>query len=134
EEIFRAAHTLKGMSATMGFDDLAQLTHKLENVFDGIRYDKIQVQTEMMDHLFHADDALNEIVEDISNGGNDKKDVKDIVSLVNLNEQGETLDKFEQHPTHASNNDENNPVIKVDESQLTMLDDSQEQGHEQYEN
>src|SRR5699024_12343128 len=66
EEIFRAAHTLKGMSATMGFDDLAQLTHKLENVFDGIRYDKIQVQTEMMDHLFHAVDALNEMVEDIS--------------------------------------------------------------------
>src|SRR5699024_12378508 len=33
EEIFRVAHTLKGMSATMGFDDLAQLTHKLENVF-----------------------------------------------------------------------------------------------------
>src|SRR5699024_10190968 len=70
EEVFRAAHTLKGMSATMGFDDLAQLTHKLENVFDGIQYDKIQVQTEMMDHSFHAVDAFNEMVEDISNGGN----------------------------------------------------------------
>src|SRR5699024_1512957 len=89
EEIFRAAHTLKGMSATMGFDDLAQLTHKLENIFDGIRYDKIQVQTEMIDHLFHAVDA--------------------------------------------SNNDENNPVIKVDEFQLTILGESQEQGFEQYE-
>lgn len=133
EEIFRAAHTLKGMSATMGFDDLAQLTHKLENVFDGIRYDKIQVQTEMMDHLFHAVDALNEMVEDISNGGNGKKDVKDIVSLLNLIEQGESLDKFEQPPTHASNNDENNPVIKVDEFQLTILGESQEQGFEQYE-
>jgi len=36
-EIFRSAHTLKGMSATMGFDDLAQLTHKMENVLDAVR-------------------------------------------------------------------------------------------------
>src|SRR5690625_7974751 len=41
EEIFRAAHTIKGMSATMGFEDVAHLTHYIENVFDGIRYDKI---------------------------------------------------------------------------------------------
>src|SRR5699024_7873024 len=62
-----------------------------------------------------------------------KKDVKDIVSLLNLIERGESLDKFEQPPTHASNNDENNPVIKVDEFQLTILGESQEQGFEQYE-
>ncbi|MDA6156696.1 Hpt domain-containing protein, partial [Escherichia coli] len=36
-EIFRSAHTLKGMSATMGFEDLANLTHKMENVLDAIR-------------------------------------------------------------------------------------------------
>src|SRR5699024_3923241 len=101
EEIFRAAHTLKGMSATMGFDDLAQLTHKLENIFDGIRYDKIQVQTEMMDYVFHAINILYEMVEDNTNGGNAKKDVKDIVLLMNLIEKGESLDKFEPPPTHA---------------------------------
>src|SRR5699024_12814784 len=126
-ESLRAGQTVKGIVATVAFDNLEQLTHKLENVFDGIRYDKIQVQTEMMEHLFHAVDALNEMVEDISNGGNGKKDVKDIVSLLNLIEQGESLDKFEQPPTHASNNDENNPVIKVDEFQLTILGESQEQ-------
>src|SRR5699024_7675564 len=108
EEIFRAAHTLKGMSATMGFDELEELNHKLENGFDGIVYDKNQVQTEMMDHLFHAVDVLNEMVSDISNGGNGKKDVKDIVSILNLGEKGESLDKFEQAPTQVSNNDEKN--------------------------
>ena len=40
-EIFRAAHTLKGMSATMGYEDLANLTHKMENVLDAIRNEKI---------------------------------------------------------------------------------------------
>src|SRR5690554_4106158 len=68
-EIFRSAHTLKGMSATMGYSDLANLTHKLENVFDGIRYDKIIVQTEMMDVMFEAVDHLNTMVESIANGG-----------------------------------------------------------------
>lgn len=44
EEIFHAAHTLKGMAATMGYGDVADLTHKLENIFDGIRDGEIQVQ------------------------------------------------------------------------------------------
>lgn len=39
-EIFRSAHTLKGMAATMGFEDLADLTHKMENVLDAIRNEK----------------------------------------------------------------------------------------------
>src|SRR5690625_2636022 len=79
QEIFRAAHTLKGMSATMGYDDLASLTHKLENVFDGIRYDRITVEADMMDVLFHAVDELNEMVSDIAGGGDGKRDVSSTV-------------------------------------------------------
>ena len=40
-EIFRSAHTLKGMSATMGYEDLAKLTHKMENVLDAIRNQRL---------------------------------------------------------------------------------------------
>ncbi len=47
-EIFRSAHTLKGMSATMGFEDLADLTHKMENVLDAIRNEKIHVTPEIL--------------------------------------------------------------------------------------
>src|SRR5699024_7004033 len=133
EEIFSEAHMLKSMSATICINYLAQLTHKFDNVYKDNSYNKIEVKNEMMNYLLHAVYALNEMVEDISNSGNGKKDVKDIVSLLNLIEQGESLDKFEQPPTHASNNDENNPVIKVDEFQLTILGESQEQGFEQYE-
>lgn len=50
-EIFRSAHTLKGMGATMGFEDLADLTHKIENVFDAIRNQKLEVTPEIMDVL-----------------------------------------------------------------------------------
>src|SRR5690625_5975454 len=67
EEIFRAAHTLKGMSATMNYHHLAELTHALENVFDGIRYDRITVQADMMDDILETVDHLQAMVEDIAN-------------------------------------------------------------------
>src|SRR5699024_11133361 len=79
EEIFRAAHTLKGMSATMGFQDLANLTHRMENVLDSIRNNELSVNADMMDVLFAALDALNIMVEDIAAGGDGKNDVTTIV-------------------------------------------------------
>src|SRR5699024_537660 len=81
EEIFRAAHTLKGMSATMNYSDLAHLTHALENVFDGIRYDRIAVHTDIMDHLLGTVDHMNAMVEDIANGGDGARNVEDTIHL-----------------------------------------------------
>src|SRR5690625_3058552 len=78
EEIFRAAHTIKGMTATMGFEDVAHLTHYIENVFDGIRYDKIAVNAQIIDILFSSIDKLNAMLEDIASGGDGKQDVKQI--------------------------------------------------------
>src|SRR5690625_7545912 len=69
EEIFRAAHTIKGMSATMGFEDVANLTHNLENVLDGIRNDDISVHTQTIDIMFEAVDHLNAMVDNIASGG-----------------------------------------------------------------
>ncbi|HKL75647.1 MAG TPA: Hpt domain-containing protein, partial [Halanaerobiales bacterium] len=40
--IFRAAHSLKGMAATMGFDSLTELTHKVENILDRVRNDELK--------------------------------------------------------------------------------------------
>src|SRR5699024_7590848 len=67
-EIFRSAHTLKGMSATMGYDDLANLTHQMENVLDGIRNDIIKVTSELLDVVFESVDHLEAMVHDIANG------------------------------------------------------------------
>lgn len=75
-EIFRAAHTLKGMSATMGYEDIANLTHKMENVLDAIRNSKIRVTPEILDVVFESSDALEEMVIDIEQGGTGKKTLK----------------------------------------------------------
>lgn len=130
EEIFRAAHTLKGMSATMGYDDLANLTHKLENVFDGIRYDKIKVKTEMMDDLFHAVDQLNEMVSDIASGGDGKRDVAQIVDRLERIEKG--LDLQGEEPIHTEIK-ESELTVHLDEFQITIIEEAIEQGFTCYE-
>ena len=64
EEIFRAAHTLKGMSATMGFEKIAHLTHEMENILDKLRNQEIPVTTEVIDVIFETFDVLRTLVSD----------------------------------------------------------------------
>ncbi|MFC4812933.1 chemotaxis protein CheW [Paenibacillus sp. GCM10023250] len=78
--IFRSAHTLKGMSATMGFEDLASLTHEMENVLDLVRNRKLEMDDFIFDTLFKGLDALESMVQDITGGGTGKADVTAIVA------------------------------------------------------
>lgn len=65
-EIFRVAHTLKGMSGTMGFVRMQKLTHSIENVLSEIRGGKIHVNSDMLDILFQCLDALENYVAEIT--------------------------------------------------------------------
>lgn len=137
EEIFRAAHTLKGMAATMGYTDLADVTHHLENVFDSIRYDKIKVQPSMVDVLFETVDYLNEIVEDISSGGEGKRDVTAILDKIAAldSNSGPASDEGSEQTENVSidTSDELKHVEEVDEFELTILKESMERGFNNYE-
>ena len=64
-EIFRAAHSLKGMAGTMGFKRMQHLTHDMENVFQEVRSEKIQVDSQMIDLLFKCLDAIDGYLENI---------------------------------------------------------------------
>lgn len=66
-EIFRVAHTLKGMAGTMGFVKMQKLTHNVENVLSEIRSGKLKVNVSMLDTLFQCLDALENYVEEIIN-------------------------------------------------------------------
>ena len=61
--MFRAAHTLKGMSATMGYTNIAELTHELENLMDRVRKNEIKLDTRAIDVLFEGLDSLEKMVE-----------------------------------------------------------------------
>ncbi|MBQ8519014.1 MAG: chemotaxis protein CheA [Agathobacter sp.] len=64
-EVFRAAHSLKGMAGTMGFKRMQHLTHDMENVFQEVRSDKISVDSAMIDLLFKCLDALDQYLENV---------------------------------------------------------------------
>lgn len=69
EELFRAAHSIKGMAATMGFDDMADLTHKMESLMDKVRKDEIETTTPLIDILFKSSDVLHVMIDQIGNEG-----------------------------------------------------------------
>ena len=79
-EIFRSAHTFKGMSATMGFKSIADLTHEMENVLDLIRNEKMTTTGEVVDVIFDCIDNLEQMVADIQGGGQGALDVTDVVN------------------------------------------------------
>ena len=76
-EIFRAAHSLKGMAGTMGYKRMQNLTHDMENVFSEVRNGNITVKANMIDILFQCLDALEEyntnIRESADEGTNDNE-------------------------------------------------------------
>lgn len=95
-EIFRNAHTLKGMSATMGYTKTAELTHDMENLLDMLRKEQLKVSEEIIDVIFKCVDALQEMVENIGNGdGEDAVDVSELVRMVNAIAKGESVAQAE---------------------------------------
>jgi len=70
-EIFRVAHTLKGMSGTMGFNRMATLTHDMENVLDALRNNEIKAGPELIDLLFKCLDALERYTAVIADTGSE---------------------------------------------------------------
>ena len=70
-EVFRAAHSLKGMAGTMGFKRMQHLTHDMENVFQEVRGEKICVDSSMIDLLFKCLDALDQYLENVKSSSDE---------------------------------------------------------------
>ena len=70
-EVFRAAHSLKGMAGTMGYKRMQNLTHDMENVFSEVRNGHIKVNASMIDCLFQCLDALDEYLGNIQESGDE---------------------------------------------------------------
>ncbi len=83
-EIFRAAHSLKGMAGTMGYKRMQNLTHNMESVFSEIRNDKMKVTSELVDTLFQCLDALEAYLDNIVNTQDEgDDDNQPIIKLLN---------------------------------------------------
>ena len=83
-EIFRAAHSLKGMAGTMGYKRMQNLTHNMENVFSEIRNDKMKVTASLIDTLFQCLDALESYLNNIQETSDEgTEDNEAIIKLLN---------------------------------------------------
>lgn len=131
-EIFRSAHTLKGMAATMGYQDIADLTHKMENVLDAVRHNQLQIDTDIIDVIFQAVDQLEGMIVDIAGGGDGSADVRELVTILEAIERKEAptnnktdqVRKTEKIPS---------PLYSLDQFEKTILDQSKESGFDNFE-
>ena len=102
-DIFRNAHTIKGMSATMGFTKIAELTHDMENVFDLLRTEKMKVNEDIMDTLFKTIDSLEQMIESVGSGGpEDVVDISSFASKLSALASGKSVAEAEPAPAPAA--------------------------------
>ena len=135
-EIFRAAHSLKGMAGTMGYKRMQNLTHDMENVFTEIRNGAMKITSPMIDTLFQSLDALEEYTANIQESGDEgTNDNQPIIDMLNeyLKNKGEAPkaeapkeeakeEKKEEAPKAAENSDEAKyNQVAIGESEQTVI-------------
>jgi two-component system chemotaxis sensor kinase CheA len=81
-EIFRCIHTLKGMSATMGFDRLTQLSHQMEDLLDELRSQRKKATPQIIDTLFSGVDLLEKLMEEIKLNQPSSVDIASVLSSI----------------------------------------------------
>lgn len=145
-EIFRAAHSLKGMAGTMGYKRMQNLTHDMENVFSEVRNGNIKVKPEMIDVLFQCLDALeeykNNIQETSDEGTNDNENlIKALNDILNGGKTEEAPAAKEEAPAAASaaptaeagaEGNEKWNDIAFEDSQIRVIREAMKQGKNVY--
>lgn len=133
-EIFRAAHSLKGMAGTMGYKRMQTLTHDMENVFSEVRNGNIKVKANMIDLLFQCLDALEEYTNNIRETGDEGTNENEpLIKLLN-----EELGKKDEKPAGEPKKEEKAPEggdrrkwlnIKLDSTDIMVITEAQKQGN-----
>lgn len=133
-EIFRAAHSLKGMAGTMGYKRMQTLTHDMENVFSEVRNGNIKVKANMIDLLFQCLDALEEYTNNIRETGDEGTNENEpLIKLLN-----EELGKKDEKPAGEPKKEEKAPEggdkrkwlnIKLDSTDVMVITEARKQGN-----
>lgn len=142
-EIFRAAHSLKGMAGTMGYKRMQKLTHDMENVLSEIRNGKMKVTAGLVDILFQSLDALEEYLENIQETSNEGTEDNEAI-ILRLNEilaegtEGKKENKKVEvvkkeikaaSPEGEKKYEEKFREIKIDEHTNKILNEALRRGH-----
>ena len=139
-EIFRAAHSLKGMAGTMGFKRMQALTHDMENVFSEVRNGSIKITAEIIDVLFQCLDALEEylanIQETTEEGTNDNANLISALQKFLDNkgaaaapEKTEKAAAPAEDKKEAASDKDKWKTIALDSTQMKVAQEAKRQGH-----
>lgn len=142
-EIFRAAHSLKGMAGTMGFKKMQRLTHDMENLFQEIRNDNIKVNSSLIDILFQCLDAIEGYLETVKatsgegDNGNEAL-IQQLNDFLNSQQNGGEAPKEESAAPVASEETEKKTgekkflEIDVDDVSCSKIKEAEESGLHTY--
>ncbi len=139
-EIFRAAHSLKGMAGTMGYKRMQTLTHDMENVFSEVRNGTIKIKSHMIDILFQCLDALEEYTTNIQeNSDEGTNDNEALIKLLNdclkpdgAQEETPAPESTAEKPAAAASGGSKWSSIPLDEAQKLVLGEAVKQGKKVY--
>lgn len=138
-EIFRAAHSLKGMAGTMGYKRMQNLTHDMENVFSEVRNGKLSVKQEMIDILFQCLDALEEYTNNIQATADEgTNDNEPLIQMLNEILNGGAAPAPVEAPaavpgvTAAGDTGEKWNAIPLDDTQVKVLREAMKMGKSVY--
>ena len=140
-EIFRAAHSLKGMAGTMGYKRMQNLTHDMENVFSEVRNGNIKVQPEMIDVLFQCLDALEEYTNNIQQTADEGTNENEpLIKMLNdiLNKESGSAEAAQPAKDEkaaevaAAGGEKKWNDIALDDSQIHVITEAAKSGNKAY--
>lgn len=130
--IFRVAHTIKGMAATMGFTDVAELTHKMEDVLSEFRDGELKVTQEVVTVLFDCLDTLEKMINNIEDENDEPVDIQEIMDrLIKLAAaHGKNVDEVikEDEAKHDEKSSSNvtSGLIELNEYDISVIEQAKE--------
>ncbi|MTK11516.1 MAG: chemotaxis protein CheA [Clostridiaceae bacterium] len=134
-EIFRVAHTIKGMAATMGFNEMAELTHKMEDVLSEFREGHLKVTQKVVTVLFKCLDTLEQMVNNISDGVNEEIQIEEIISELESITEGKTEDVETKEILQEEQNKEYSDLdspIELNEYDINIVKQAEDRGYSAY--
>lgn len=134
-EIFRVAHTIKGMAATMGFNDIAELTHKMEDVLSEFREGELKVSQDVVTILFDCLDTLEKMVDNVQEGIDEQVDIAPIMAkLEEVKARGNANADVAPKEAETKKTDDTkaasaNSKMKLNEYDISVIKQANEKGY-----
>jgi len=132
-EIFRSAHTIKGMSATMGFTTIAELTHEMENILDLLRKGQLKASHDIIDTIFRCVDTLEQLVESVASNNESSIDSKPLIIKLKALAKGEAILSTPVKAEVVSIAPGASSSIELSDTEIAVIKKARDQGMQAYE-